>query len=184
MLTLDIILCGMLAENENHDGDTSQGWEGNTHLRMRLRSQRKDQRGHSLTGSRLKIFQFPTALANGRDTPTLHLGSGNAYYRLCSHCLRPEGSICEQESQGLVRSQRVSRQGGRGKNEIKISEGSNRFLAGTSRRVAIFREHRRHPNLIIHAETDKPAIEQIVMQLFHQLALRADAVERLQQKRS
>jgi hypothetical protein len=55
---------------------------------------------------------------------------------------------------------------------------------GFKQPVAVLREHRRHPNLIIHAETDKPAIEQIVMQLFHQLALRADAVERLQQKRS
>jgi hypothetical protein len=42
-----------------HDGHTSPAWEGNTHLRMRLRSQRKDQRGHSLTGSRLS-GSFPS----------------------------------------------------------------------------------------------------------------------------
>src|SRR5262249_28155027 len=29
--------------------------------------------------------------------------------------------------------------------------------------VAVLREHHRHPNSIIHAKTDKPAIEQIVM---------------------
>jgi len=32
----------MLAENENYDGDTSPGGKGNTHVRVRLRSQRKD----------------------------------------------------------------------------------------------------------------------------------------------
>lgn len=81
----------MLAENENHDGDTSQGWEGNTHLRMRLRSQRKDQRGHSLTGSRLSggfpsfhhvddIAHFPRALGQQlQGTPcNRHLLVGRA----------------------------------------------------------------------------------------------------------
>ena len=40
--------------------------------------------------------------------------------------------------------------------------------------VAVLREHGRHPYWIIHAQTDEPTIEQIVMQLFHQLAFRAD----------
>ena len=42
-------LSRVLAENETHHGDISPGWEGNTHLRMRLRSQGTDYRG-SLTG--------------------------------------------------------------------------------------------------------------------------------------
>ena len=44
---LDVVLCKMLAENEGREGDASAGGKGNTHLRMRVRSQRKDQRGHS-----------------------------------------------------------------------------------------------------------------------------------------
>ena len=39
------------------------------------------------------------------------------------------------------------------------------------------------PHRIIHAETDKPAEQQIELQPLHQLALRADAVKRLQQHR-
>jgi hypothetical protein len=42
----------MLAENEGHEGHASAGGKGNTHLRVHLRPQRKDQRGHSSTGSR------------------------------------------------------------------------------------------------------------------------------------
>ena len=44
---MDVILCGVLADDEDHDGDASPGWEGNAHLRMRLRSQRTDQPRHS-----------------------------------------------------------------------------------------------------------------------------------------
>src|SRR4051794_967277 len=44
---LDVVLCKMRAENEGREGDASAGGKGNTHLRMRVRSQRKDQRGHS-----------------------------------------------------------------------------------------------------------------------------------------
>src|SRR5882762_1286199 len=77
----------------------------------------------------------------------------------------------------------VRKQGAHVPMSEKLGQEFARHL-GFKQPVAVLREHRRHPNLIIHAETDKPAIEQIVMQLFHQLALRADAVERLQQKRS
>ena len=38
-----------------------------------------------------------------------------------------------KRAKALFDPKEFSRQGGRGKNEIKISEGSNRFLAGTSR---------------------------------------------------
>ena len=53
----------------------------------------------------------------------------------------------------------------------KLGQEFARHL-GFKQPVRTLREHRRHPNLIIHAETDKPAIEQILMQLFHGLALR------------
>ena len=33
--------------------------------------------------------------------------------------------------------------------------------------ITVLREHRRHPYRIVHAQTDEPAIEQIVMQLLH-----------------
>ena len=45
--SVDVVLCGVLAENENHDGDAGRGGTGNTHLRVRLRSQRKDKLGPS-----------------------------------------------------------------------------------------------------------------------------------------
>ncbi len=48
----------MLAENEGLDGDTSPGRKGNTHLRVRLRSQRKDQCRHSPTGIRVGFAGF------------------------------------------------------------------------------------------------------------------------------
>src|SRR5215467_4224072 len=44
----------------------------------------------------------------------------------------------------------------------KLGQEFARHL-GFEQPVAVFREHRRHPNSIIHAKTDKPAIEQIVM---------------------
>ena len=49
--------------------------------------------------------------------------------------------------------------------------------------VAVLREHGRHPHRLIDAEADEPAVEQVVVQLLHQLRLRADRVERLQQQR-
>src|SRR6266436_2032368 len=86
--------------------------------------------------------QFATALTNGTDKPDLHLRSGIAIIPpprpafvggKGSPCKKKKGSLCEEESYSLVRSQRISRQGGRGKNNIQISEGSNRFLTGRGR---------------------------------------------------
>ena len=48
--------------------------------------------------------------------------------------------------------------------------------------VAIFREGRRVPYAIIGRKTDKPAIKQVIVQLFHQLPLRTNAVAGLQQQ--
>src|SRR5262249_41440950 len=44
----------------------------------------------------------------------------------------------------------------------KLGQEFARHL-GFEQPVAVLREHRRHPNSIIHAKTDKPAIEQIVV---------------------
>ena len=41
-----------------HHGDTSPGWEGNTHLRMRLRSQGTDYRGPFLNGQRVTSLSW------------------------------------------------------------------------------------------------------------------------------
>jgi len=54
---LDIVLSRVLAENETHHGDTSPGWEGNTHLRMRLRSQGTDYRGPFLDGQAVRFLR-------------------------------------------------------------------------------------------------------------------------------
>ena len=53
---------------------------------------------------------------------------------------------------------------------------------GLEQPVPILRKHRRHPHRIINAETHKPAIKQIVVELLHQLAFRSDGVKRLQQR--
>src|SRR5512133_1752423 len=44
-------------------------------------------------------------------------------------------------------------------------------------------KHRHVPHRIVDAETDEPAEQQTVVQLLHQLPLRADGVKRLQQQR-
>ena len=42
-------------------------------------------------------------------------------------------------------------------------------------------EDRRNPHGIVHRQPDKPAEQQVVLDLLHQLALRADVVQHLQQ---
>src|SRR5215208_639360 len=49
--------------------------------------------------------------------------------------------------------------------------------------VAVLREHTRHPYRLVHPKPHEPTIEQIVVELLHQLTLRADRIERLQQQR-
>src|SRR5215208_575874 len=49
--------------------------------------------------------------------------------------------------------------------------------------VAVLREHSRHPYRLVHPKPHEPTIEQIVVELLHQLTLRADRIERLQQQR-
>ena len=49
--------------------------------------------------------------------------------------------------------------------------------------VAILRERRVVPDRIVDAEPGEPAEQEVELQPLHQLALRADAVERLQQQR-
>jgi hypothetical protein len=50
--------------------------------------------------------------------------------------------------------------------------------------VAVLGERRRVPHRIVRGKPDEPAIQQIVVELLHQLSLRADAVEHLQQQRA
>ena len=49
--------------------------------------------------------------------------------------------------------------------------------------VAVLGEHRHVPDRIVDPKPDEPAEQQIVVELLHQLALRSDRVERLQQQR-
>ena len=49
--------------------------------------------------------------------------------------------------------------------------------------VAVLGEHRDVPDRRVHRQADEPAEQQVVIQLLHQLALRAHRVERLQQQR-
>ena len=50
--------------------------------------------------------------------------------------------------------------------------------------VAIFAEHRGHPDRIVHRKSDEPPEQEVVVELLHQLPLRADGVEGLQQQRA
>lgn len=49
--------------------------------------------------------------------------------------------------------------------------------------IAVLGEDRWHPHGIVRREPDKPAVEQIVIQLLHELPLAANGVEDLQQAR-
>src|SRR5271168_4635433 len=48
--------------------------------------------------------------------------------------------------------------------------------------VTVLRERRRIPDRIIGGEPDEPTKQEIVIQLFHELALRAQAIEYLDQQ--
>ncbi len=50
--------------------------------------------------------------------------------------------------------------------------------------LAVLGEGRRIPHRIIRGEPHKPAIEQVIIQLLHQLPLRPDAIENLDQQRA
>ena len=45
--------------------------------------------------------------------------------------------------------------------------------------LAVFREHRGHPHRLLHRQADEPAVQQVVLDLLHELALRTDTVEHL-----
>ena len=49
--------------------------------------------------------------------------------------------------------------------------------------LAVLAEYRRHPHRVIHRQSDEPAVQQVVLDLLHQLSLRTHAVEHLQQHR-
>ena len=49
--------------------------------------------------------------------------------------------------------------------------------------LPILREHRHIPHRIIRIQSHKPPVQQVVIQLLHQLRLAADRIQRLQQQR-
>jgi hypothetical protein len=53
---------------------------------------------------------------------------------------------------------------------------------GVEKAIAALRERRMVPYGIVDAEADEPTKQQVIVDLFHQLALRAHGVERLQQR--
>jgi hypothetical protein len=59
-----------------------------------------------------------------------------------------------------------------------------RAMSALEQPIAVLREHRRHPHRLVNPKPDEPAVEQVVIELLHQLPLRADGIERLQQKRA
>jgi hypothetical protein len=79
-------------------------------------------------------------------------------------CASPRiAAMCHKERLRAVDGKVVVRKQG---SHLPMSEKHGQEFArhlGFEQPVAVLREHRRHPNSIIHAKTDKPAIEQIVM---------------------
>jgi hypothetical protein len=57
-----------------------------------------------------------------------------------------------------------------------------RAMSVVSRRSRFFAEHRRHPDRIVDAEPHEPAEQEIVLHLLHQLALRPDREQNLDQR--
>jgi hypothetical protein len=77
----------------------------------------------------------------------------------------------------LVRKQRLNR---------LVHQDRREELAGDvggQQTVAVFAEHGRHPHRIVDAKPHKPAEQQIVLHLLHQLALRPDRKQNLDQRR-
>ena len=66
-----------------------------------------------------------------------------------------------------------------GKHQHLIEQFNHRIVL--KQPSAVLGEHRRYPHRIVHRKPNEPAIEQVVLRLLHQLALRSDAVEHLQQ---
>ena len=104
--------------------------------------------------------------------------------RLAAAVLRPEalhaGPGLDQRAvdrEVLVRQQRLDL----GLGQHRAQE-LGRDLA-LEQPVAVLGEHRHVPDRIVDAEPDEPAEQQVVVELLHQLPLRAHRVERLQQQR-
>ncbi|CAD6563264.1 hypothetical protein LMG24235_08506 [Paraburkholderia sabiae] len=60
-----------------------------------------------------------------------------------------------------------------------VEEFDDRIVLDQS--LAILREDRGHPHLVIHCQADKPTKKPVILNLLHQLPLRADVVENLDQ---
>ena len=70
--------------------------------------------------------------------------------------------------------------------DLRLIQNLGQKLGGEVAReqaIPALREGRMIPDLIFDAEPDEPAEQQVEVQPLHQLALRADRVERLQQER-
>jgi hypothetical protein len=50
--------------------------------------------------------------------------------------------------------------------------------------LPILREHADVPDAIVHVQADEPSVEQVVVELLHELPLAADAVQDLEQQRA
>jgi hypothetical protein len=70
--------------------------------------------------------------------------------------------------------------------DLRLIQNLGQKLGGDIAReqaIPVLREGRMIPDLIVDPEPDEPAEQQVEVQPLHQLALRADRVERLQQER-
>src|SRR6516225_115428 len=68
-------------------------------------------------------------------------------------------------------------------NQLIRVEGIGEVNLRFQQPFAVLREHRRHPDRLVDPEPDKPAVQQVIVELLHRLRLGADRVERLQQQR-
>jgi hypothetical protein len=61
-----------------------------------------------------------------------------------------------------------------------IEKGARHLLAEQA--LPVLREHRGIPDRVVHLQAHEPAIQQVVVELFHQLPLAPDRVQHLQQQ--
>ena len=65
----------------------------------------------------------------------------------------------------------------------KFAHELGKYRAGLQP-IAVLREGRRVPDRVVGRKSYEPAVQEIVVQLLHELAFRPDAVEHLKQQRT
>ena len=90
---------------------------------------------------------------------------------------RPRLDLCPVHREVLLRQKTLHR--GQGD---QMRQKARRHIA-RQKTLPVLREHRRIPHAVVDPQPHKPLEQKVELKLLHKLALRADRVERLKQKR-